>query len=798
MQAPVSQDVIDDLAKSGITPEDIGARMAQTVEFGALGISASSAGYVIPYFDLWGKNRSFYRVKLFNANVKYRQPKNTSNNIYFPKGLQKCLKTSGLKYILICEGEKKAASAVAHGIPAVALGGVDSWKNRTFILPEGTELGKSYNAKDVNAKIPSGVDNIGESGLTTMAVGFAELSDFAKVNDFHLIICYDTDEQDGVKYEVQRAAASLAYELRHRGIPFSHLHQLVLPSMKTLDKVGVDDFLVHVGVEAFKRHIDNMLASPSSFPQHPNPTEYVNRKLQKTKMTRKEAQAAAMAVLADLDCNGKRLYSEAEKQLYYFDRKKLRLMSVAFNDGAKGTMHGKEFGQLLYKRYGLSAADGRVLTWLDIQMSAEEPIEPVNPHRIIARPEKGENVIRYQISDGQYVKVDGNPADGEDAITILNNGDEGYLFESGHVDAIDPDELLAEIERQRHIPMKSWWEDVLSTVRLKSDDKNRALISLLYYISPWLYKWRGAQLPVELVIGESGSGKSSLCEHRLNIITGSSELRNAPADLKSWHASISNVGGLHVTDNVNLVDKGLRQRLSDEICRLVTEPDPHVEMRKLYSNNELIRIPARVVFCLTAIQQPFMQADLLQRAVLVELDKNASSSDDGEITYEYNWVTDQMARFGGRTAWLAHHLLVLKRFFALVDEHWNPRYKAAHRLINLEQALILIAKVFEQDGSWIPEFMSSSANKHISEADWALEGLQEFAEAWKKQNGDKRFAASHIADWAKSNEEYEECYQLTNVRKLGRYMSTSAQMVRELTHIVMGHKQANKQMFFVE
>jgi len=788
-------DGVDDLAKSGLTQEDIAARLAQTVEFAALGVPASSSGYVIPYFDIYGKARPFYRVRMFNATVKYRQPKNTSNAIYFPKGLMKCIRDTNAKYIIICEGEKKAAASVKAGFPAIALGGVDSWKNRTFILPEGTDLAKGYNAKDINAKVPAGVDQIGESGLTTLATGFMELVDLVVQEKLRLIICFDSDEETGMKYEVQRAAASLAFELRYRGVPFGNIHQMVLPPLADSSKVGIDDFLVSRGNDEFSQLIQDTLERQSSFPRHPNVREYINRKLQKTKMTRKEAQNAAMALLSDIDATGKRLRSESEGQMYYFDYSTRKLIKVNLNMGNKGLLHESPFGQLLYTRYGLSAADGRVLTWLDAQFNSEQPIEEVNPHRVIARPAPGEDCVRYQINDGQYVKVARLPAEDEDTIEIYDNGDDGFLFESGLVQPIEAADLLAEIAKQREEPLTPWWVDVLNTVRLKRDEQNKILIALLYYISPWLYKWRGSQLPVELVIGESGSGKSSLCEHRLNVLTGTPELRNAPTDLKDWHASITNAGGLHVVDNVNLVDKNLRQRLSDEICRLVTEPDPHIEMRKLYSNNELIRIPARVTFALTAIQQPFMQADLLQRAVIVELDKNASAQ-GSNITYEADWVTRQMDDRGGRASWLAHHLIVLERFFQVVGEEWNPGYSAIHRLINLEQALVLVAKVFNQDVSWLPAFMTKTANRNISEADWALEGLKAFGDMWRKhKSAEAQFTVGQIADWAKFQEEYEECYQLTNSRKLGRYLSTHTQLVQELSGIQKSSKTNNKQMY---
>jgi len=786
-----------DLAKSTLVPEDIGARQLQTIECAALGIPGSSIGYVIPYFDLQGKPRAFYRAKLFNSTVKYRQPKNTANTLYFPRNLRKCLEESKGKYIIICEGEKKAAAAVKAGIPAVALGGVDSWKNRTFIIPEGSDMAKAFNAKDINVKIPAGSDEIGESGLAPLATGFIEWIDFCVAHKLHVIISFDSDEEDGWKFDVQRAAASLAYELRYRGIPFGNIHQMVLPRIDEFEKTGLDDYIAHEGVETLKALIAKTLSrQKSTFPNHPNVREYVNRKLQKTKMTRKEAQNAALALLSDLDSNGRRLRSDAESQMYYFENGTRKLIKVSMNAGNKGLLHESGFGQLLYGRYGLSAADGRVLTWLDAQFNAELPIEPVNPHRIIARPNPGEDVIRYQISDGQYIKVSASRAAG-DMVEICQNGDDGFLFESGLVEAVDAEELMAEIQKQRALPITPWWVDVLNTVRLKDDEKNKMLVAYLYYISPWLYKWRGTQLPVELIIGESGSGKSSLCEHRLNVLTGRPDLRNAPSDLKDWHASITNAGGLHVTDNVNLVDKNLRQRLSDEICRLVTEPDPHIEMRKLYSNNELIRIPARIVFALTAIQQPFQQADLLQRSIVVELDKNASAT-DGNVTYEYSWVKDQMDRFGGRTAWLAHHIVVLEKFFETVKIGWNPSYKAQHRLMNVEQALSTMAKVFGDDGAWIPSYMSGSSASNISEADWVLEGLLAFATMWPRNPGYKPgmpFCASDISDWAKSHDDYEECGPLINSRKLGKYLITHASMVNQLTGIIAGNKANNRQMF---
>jgi len=781
---------IDDLNRSGLSPADIDAREAGNLELSTVGIPTGSSGYVIPYYDLYGKPRPFYRVKLFGHAVKYKQPKNTSNHVYFPKNLQKVLQ--GKDYILICEGEKKAAASVRADVPCCALGGVDSWKNRTLFIPEGSDLAKAYGQKDqISVKLPAGQEDVTEMGLTILANGMQELIDHIIANKLHVLIAFDSDQDMGLKYEVQRAAAALAFELRYRGIEFERIHQLLLPPLKTVEQVktGLDDFLVAKGAEALKELVKDTLERRATFPRHPNVFEFVNRKLQRGKMTRKEAQNVSISILSDLDASGARLRSMDGNMMYYFDYSSRRLIKAAFNLGSnKNVIHETDFGRLLYKKYGLSAADSRILTWLDAQFNAENPIENVYPHRVIAKPELKEDCVRYQLSDSQYVQVSADTV-----ADVQDNGTSGYLFEAGQVESIEGAELLECVENLRAThatpgkPIKPWWMDVLKDVRLRHhpEDYNRTIACLLFYMSPWLYKWRGMQLPVELAIGEGGSGKSSLYEHRLNTITGRPELRNAPLDIKDWHASITNTGGLHVTDNVQLLDKQLRQRLSDDICRLVTEPNPHVEKRKLYSDNELMRLPVFAVFAITAIQQPFMQADLLQRAILIELDKSGNYDSDrgGSIQYDSAWVPNQMQRFGGRANWVAHHLYVLHRFFQIVRRRWNPRYSASYRLINFEQAIMCMAEVFGIESSWIPNYLAKTSAQTISEADWTLEGLITFTSNMEPKLKGRKFTATDISNWALGREDYMDCAQLTNARRLGRYIKSHQYTVEQSARI---------------
>lgn len=780
----------EDLAASGLTVEDVSARLISNPEKAATNTPFSISGYVLPYFNLVGKPASFYRVKLFDFDPKYKQPKETSNHVYFPKGFK--TRADQSKYIILTEGEKKAALATKLGYPCVGLGGVDSWRNRIVSLPADAEL--TSDKKRVQARLPAG-DEVSEDQMSPLALGMQELIDYILREDKTLIIIYDTDSDRGTNSSVQRAAAQLGFELRFRGIGFDRIRQIMLPQLPRFEKTGLDDFLLNAPDGAFDMLVQKCLAKRSAFPRHPNIRDYLNKRLQKARMSRKEKQSVSIAILSELDAGGMRLRSSQELQSYYFDRQSHKLLKATFT-GQPNELTENAFGQFLYRKFGLGAADYQVIQWLGTQFTGEAPIEEVSPFRVFARPDmKADNVI-IQISDGAYAVVD------HEGMTIKANGTDGVMFESEQVVAVDQEKLKAEFEKQSqesHTP--NWWMDVLNDVRLKDKDKQRAITALLFYTAPWLYRWRGTQLPIEMTLGEAGSGKSTLQELRLTIQTGIPTLRNAPQDIKDWHASVANSGGLHVTDNVQLLDKNLRQRLSDEICRIITEPQPSIEMRKYYTNADLIRLPVRCVFGITAIQQPFLNADILQRAIIIELDKSQDLV-NGSLSYDMNWMAQQLSRYGGREAWLAHHLVVLHRFFKLVKQKWRMNYRARHRLINFEQTLCLMAEVFGISGSWIPDYLVGVTDRAVTESDWAFEGMIAFADWWRmthkydaSKGGYDSFTVQEISNWAMGNEEYDKCEALTNTRKLGRYLKTHKTMIASVTGIVENGSTNNRQRY---
>lgn len=792
--------MLGDLHRSGLEPNDLRASPIGATERMLCEIGINVQGYTIPYTDLGGKPLGFYRVRLFDQTIKYKQLKDTPNHVYFPRNFLGVFRAQASRppYIVLTEGEKKAALACKFGIPCIAFGGVDSWRNRTLLIPKATEF-KTYkhnpNLQTVKIAAGSGLDEY----VSGFAKGFEDLCNFGLKYGVQMIIIYDSDTAVGVQPQVQRAASALGYELRHRGFGIKQIRQLILPQVEGLESVSLDDYLVSDagGPGNMKKLIRANQERRSAFPRHPNAAEYIEKQLASPRIGRAEMQNITLSVIAELDSMGRRMYAKETQRTYYFNDETSELLPVNLNVLHKESIQSTAFGRLLYQKFGIvPAADNRLTQFLGAQYIAEEPIEDVQPHKIFARPNIGEDIIRYQISQGQYIKVTG---DKETPFEVLDNGAENVLFESTLPDNLDPQHVGRELTQQMDMPLSNWWLDVLETVRLREVGNHRKLLSLLYYISPWLYRWRGTQLPVELIVGEAGSGKSTLCELRLEIILGQSALRPAPSDVRDWHASIVSTGGIHVTDNVQFADKTLRQRISDDLCRLITEPDPHIEMRRLYTEAENVRMKVDPIFVFTGIRVPFHQSDLLQRSIIAELDKSTSGDD---IRYAPSWKADWLRERGGRISWVCHHLVVLHKFLEAAKTKWDVGYEAKHRLVNLEQILVVMARdVFGMEHDWIANHLAAVTDDVVASTDITLLGLCAYVDEWIA-GGDAnmrgaRVSTKDIVEWAKSEDDYKESYILNNSRALGHYLVGNRFAVASIAGLVENGKYGNRAVYRV-
>lgn len=784
----VQDRIRDDLDKSGLVPADMRVRPLDSPERTTTGTPSAINGYVIPYFDIHGKLLPFYRVRLFDYDPKYRQIANEPNHIYFPQGFMKALANS--RALIITEGEKKAACAVKMGVACVGLSGVDSWRNRLLIMPKDTQL---VTAKDgrLLAKLKAGSET--NEKLGPWASGMEDLIALARARDIPIVLCFDTDIANGQgplgtptqKKEVAAACARMAFELRHAGIPMRNIRKMLLNGYAGgPDKIGLDDYLVspHLGLPAFDKQLDYVLSTKKAFPVHPNMAEYVGRKLQKGKLGRSELQTLSFAILSDIDMAGNRLRNPDNDALYFFDDTTKELCKTSFR--MTDEFSKTPFGIWLYKKYGITLSDNRILLQLAAQYPAEEPLFKVRPEHVMTV--RG-NILYYQISNGRVAKVQ------ESGIEIIDNGADGVLFEGQNVIAVDEDVLKAHIKKYQAVDiLPNLWLDALRTARIKDseDDKQRKLLSLLYHISPWFYKWNHTQLPIEMMLGEAGSGKSSLYELRMSIQTGIPMLRNMPREIRDWTASVANSGGLHVTDNVHFNDNNMRQLLSDELCRVVTATNPMIESRKLYSDNELVHVPVNCVFAVTAIRQPFTNVDIVQRSIITELDKG-----EGEIEYDADWVNTQIKEPGGREAWLAHQFAFQQKMFGLIRKKWQHNYKAKYRLINVEQLIQLAGEVVGTPAEWVTEYIAKDMEEKAVAGDWALDGMKQFAQnALEAGNAGKAFFAASISEWASEDEEFRKCNILVNTRMLGKYISSNRNLLAQvigLEHLtIRGGRQA--------
>ena len=472
----------EDLDASGLTIEDMRVRPLDNAEKAGANVPFSVEGYVIPYYDIHGHAVPFYRVKLFDHDPKYKQPKETPNYVYFPKGFLDVAADS--PYIILTEGEKKAAMATKMGYPTAALGGVESWRNRVFTIPVEAEMNATD--KNIRAKLPSGTE-VKEEFMSPLALGLQDLMDYCIGKGKHLIIIYDTDVKHETSFNVQRAAASLGYELRFKGLAYDRIRQLRLP-VGPEGKMALDDYLINTKKGSLDRLLGECMEKRAAFPRHPNTRDYVNKRLQNAKMSRKEMQQVSMAVLCELDAGGLRLRSKSELQTYYFDQKTHKLMKATFTDNASA-MTETAFGHYLYRTFGIGVADQRLMQWVGTQFTGEDPVEEVNPYRVFARPNIAADKVILQVSDGQYVELTGEGDDATDefpGFAVRDNGEKGVLFEAEQVKPLNVLLLKQEYARQIKLPQEFWWADVLSQVRLKDKNKARFLAALLFYISPWL------------------------------------------------------------------------------------------------------------------------------------------------------------------------------------------------------------------------------------------------------------------------------------------------------------------------
>lgn len=240
---------LDDLRKSGLSDEmidkmgcvsmlnhEIHEKIYGTQEHSSKWNGAT--GYEIPYFDARG-NTVLNRYRMFWTEQaqeddpklpKYMSPQKAATQIYVPHGF------SGIKadYVIVTEGEKKAAKAVQEGFPCVALAGVDMW----------ADSAKRRIEKDNGQRL---------SYSTAMHPQLVEL-----LKERRVIVLFDSDADE--KPQVAAARKRLKDAILFNGAAWCGIMSMPKLHWQKEGKVGLDDLLLcSAGKGLFKKNLSARL-----------------------------------------------------------------------------------------------------------------------------------------------------------------------------------------------------------------------------------------------------------------------------------------------------------------------------------------------------------------------------------------------------------------------------------------------------------------------------------------------------------------------------------------------------------
>ena len=179
-----------------------------------------------PWADRQGKKAPKYRTA-YGDEYDALLPKHPTDPNYWnnlPQLKERCYKINGHPLLLITEGGLKAISACSHGIPTIALMGV--------------EMGLT----------PSKNDPQGKRYLVQA------LEDYAKAG-FGFLLSFDADTY--TKKPVKQALIKLANALKKFEIPL-----YTLPKWDESEGKGIDDYIQNKGIEEFRQQL---LAQAISF-----------------------------------------------------------------------------------------------------------------------------------------------------------------------------------------------------------------------------------------------------------------------------------------------------------------------------------------------------------------------------------------------------------------------------------------------------------------------------------------------------------------------------------------------------
>lgn len=715
-------------------------------------------GYKINYFGFDAKPLNHYRIKVLKSlngakPPKYLQPAKAGNHLYIPPTLAKLQPdwaTDPTTPVFITEGEKKALAGVQAGLPTLAVGGVFSWRTHIHTLTRETVR--------VDDKPSTRVVHLDDRGEKTYRQEVAPELDPERIEwkDRDVFLIFDSDAE--TNEEVQRAAFELANWLDDRGAntrQISLAGRLPTRDSGAASKVGLDDLLV--ADHSFGKSLaDPEWRDNEAFrPLPSDPLEWVANQLNSGRTTRETQERVGKFAINWLDANGTR-FMGADGTYYFFDNETRVLHD--FRPGTNlATLRETSFGHLLVEQMGLDPTDASTLGRMIGRYPLGAPI--ISPHRVLAQTPSNPDAIYYQLTDADVMRVS---ADGLD---LISNGDDDVLFYKDQVEPMDLDALSTACDNWT-LPAEPLWLKAFSTLNIDplgslNREQSLQLLTLLPYLSPWLNRWRGLMMPLEIAVGEANSGKTFAYNLRKGILTGHTSLSGLPDDFKSWVASVGAAPALWVCDNLGNVRSDYWHRLNDELARLITDPNPSIELRRLYTTADMFRVPVNAAFAITTIRNPFTAPDVLQRSLLYNLSAIPVGKRDPD------WYNDRM---DARIYWVAEHLNLLQLFLAEARKSWKPNYKSGYRLVHFEQAALLMGRVLGWDLTKVVGGLAEVVSATVAQYDPVIEALALFVEEW--QYARRRIKLREVVSWVEMDvgERFVALRQFANEVVLGKYV----------------------------
>ncbi len=764
----------EDLDRSGLSQSTIasmGIRPLTPLELDKHQRGFEGHAYLIPYFDLAGKRLpDFYRtrflppLKIQGNEVKYLQPKGSTTHVYIPPGIPYSTWQNTDVKLRFTEGEKKAAKACQEGIITLGLGGVDAWRSRRIqvSLENLTQHGEK-----VTVKLNGGEQ--ADSILEQIAPELLQINWEGR----EVEIAFDSDMSR--KPDVQRAAFEFGVWMASEG---AYVKIVVLPDGPGGEKQGLDDYLLNNSVEAFE-------ALPRTLPQHPRLRAWLRRTLDSNRLKRSDSIKAAQAVLNSLDARGQRFVDYANGAYYYWDESSNILHGFRWESAEIRQIRLSTFGSFVQEQYGIGATDATIMGRIADLFASGKSLRSVTPRRV---SHASAEAVYYQLSDSEVVKVTSG------GLEFASNGLDDILFLSGQVEplSISPEvirEVSQEQAKEGSVPR---WITALASVNLQamsgmSIEQTRVLVAGLFYLSPLFRRWRGLMLPVELVIAEPNSGKTFLFNLRKAILNGRPSLDNPPPTQKDWYAQMSGSGGMWVCDNLGDPSKDLKDHMSDELARLVTDPDPKIEVRKLYTTMDTGVYPIDATFAITSIRNPFWKPDILQRSIMLHMKAVPKGARDPM------WYQRQI-RGDGRARWVVDQLLMAQKFLQEVEKNWSDTYLSSHRLVHFEQALRVMGRAMRQEElmEGAIEHLFSNVQELIVDSDPIMDALRAFVEELPR--GIKEVTTSDVCKWVTADLEdrYSHLHVLSNPVRLGKYMATHEYDISEVVGLTARQKGNSK------